>query len=251
MARTFQASLVVALAVLAGCTAGSNRDAGGGADSAAEPGEGAAVTDSAAPAADSAGWRRLFDGRTLAGWRGFRSDTAPAGWVARDGILARTGAGGDIMTVDQFGDFELELEWRISEGGNSGIMYRVTEEAEAPYETGPEMQVLDDERHSDGKSQLTSAGSLFGLYPAPREVVRPAGEWNEARIVADSTHLEHWLNGQKVVETEIGTGEWDAKIADSKFAAWPGFAKARRGHIVLQDHGDVVEYRNIRIREIR
>ena len=251
MARTFQGSLEVALAMLAGCTAGSSRDAGGGADSAAEPGEGAAVTDSVAPAADSAGWRRLFDGRTLAGWRGFRSDTAPAGWVARDGILARTGAGGDIMTVDQFGDFELELEWRISEGGNSGIMYRVTEEAEAPYETGPEMQVLDDERHSDGKSQLTSAGSLFGLYPAPREVVRPAGEWNEARIVADSTHIEHWLNGQKVVETEIGTGEWDAKIADSKFAAWPGFAKARRGHIVLQDHGDVVEYRNIRIREIR
>lgn len=238
--------LSLALAVLAGCSGGSGRAADAGDSTAAE----SAVTDSAAAADASSGWRSLFDGQTLEGWRGFRSDTVPSGWVVRDGLLARVGPGGDIMTADQFGDFELELEWRISEGGNSGIMYRVTEEAGAPYETGPEMQVLDDERHADGQSQLTSAGSLFGLYPVPRGVVRPAGEWNEARIIADGSHIEHWLNGQKVVETEIGTGEWDAKIADSKFAAWPRFAKAARGHIVLQDHGDVVEYRSIRIRDL-
>lgn len=245
MPRTTAGPLVLALAAGIACGGGANRGPNDTDTTATVTRD---ITDP--PDSAAAGWRPLFDGSTLAGWRGFRSDTVPAGWVARDGILARTGPGGDLMTEEQFGDFELALEWRISEGGNSGVMYRVTEAAGAPYETGPEMQVLDDERHADGESQLTSAGSLFGLYPVPRGAARPAGEWNEARIIADGTHIEHWLNGQKVVETEIGTGEWDAKIADSKFAAWPGFATAARGHIVLQDHGDVVEYRNIRIREL-
>lgn len=239
MNRTMSSQAAALLcAALAACTT-SARDGAPPADTTA------AVETAAEPE-----WTVLFDGTSLDQWRGFRSDTVPPGWSVRDGMLVRSGSGGDIMTREQFGDFELALEWRISEGGNSGIMYRVTEEAAAPYETGPEMQVLDDDRHSDGQSPLTSAGSLFGLYPAPEGVVRPAGEWNEARIVVDSSHVEHWLNGQKVVETEIGTGEWDAKIADSKFAAWPGFGRARRGHIVLQDHGDLVEYRNIRIREL-
>ncbi len=240
----FRAALALALLPPAACTRGGDTPPGSDAAAMTDtlPGDTAGTAGS--------GWRALFDGATTDGWRGFRSESVPAGWVVRDGVLARVGPGGDIMTRDQFGNFELELEWRVQEGGNSGIMYRVTEDAGAPYETGPEMQVLDDARHPDGRSRLTAAGSLFGLYPVPEGVVRPAGEWNEARIVADGSHLEHWLNGQKVVETEIGTGEWDAKIADSKFAAWPGFAKSPRGHIVLQDHGDTVEYRNLRIREL-
>ena len=238
--RAMSGTALLCLA-LAACTTGA-REGGPESDTNAEQSEQAEQSEPE--------WTVLFDGTTLDQWRGFRSDSVPSGWTVREGMLVRTGPGGDIMTREQFGDFELALEWRISEGGTSGIMYRVTEEAGAPYETGPEMQVLDDERHADGQSPLTSAGSLFGLYPAPEGVVRPAGEWNEARIIADSTHIEHWLNGQKVVETEIGTGEWDAKIADSKFAAWPGFGRAMRGHIVLQDHGDLVEYRNIRIREL-
>src|SRR5215211_3065747 len=136
----------------------------------------------------AAGWRSLFDGRTLAGWRGYRSQSLPGGWVAKDGMLVREGSGGDIVTDESFGNFELTLEWKISPGGNSGIMYRVTESAEHPYESGPEMQVLDDARHRDGQSPLTSAGALYGLYPAPTGAVKPVGEWNAVRIVVNGNH---------------------------------------------------------------
>jgi hypothetical protein len=196
-------------------------------------------------------WRSLFDGRTTAGWRGYKRADMPRGWQVVDGALTRVDQAGDIVTADEFGDFELALEWKVAPGGNSGIMYRVTEDAEAPYETGPEMQVLDDARHRDGQSPLTSAGALYGLYPAPRGVVKPAGEWNAARIVVRGNHVEHWLNGVKTVDAEIGSDDWNRRVADSKFSQWPGFAKASRGHIALQDHGDWVAYRNIRLRELR
>jgi hypothetical protein len=165
-----------------------------------------------------------------------------------DGALVREGLGGDIMTTDTFDNFELTLEWKVAPGGNSGIFYRVTERADATYETGPEMQVLDDDRHRDGQSRLTSAGSLYGLYPAPVGAVKPAGEWNAVRIVVNGSHVEHWLNGVKVVEAEIGSDDWNQRVANSKFRQWPHFGKASRGHIALQDHGDWVAYRNIRIR---
>jgi hypothetical protein len=195
-------------------------------------------------------WRSLFDGRSLTGWRGYRSTAPPAGWRAVDGTLVREGPGGDIMTTDTFGNFELALEWKVASGGNSGIFYRVTERADATYETGPEMQVLDDTRHRDGQSRLTSAGSLYGLYAAPAGAVKPAGEWNAVRIVVNGSHVEHWLNGVKVVEAEIGSDDWNQRVANSKFREWPGFAKASRGHIALQDHGDWVAYRDIKIREL-
>jgi hypothetical protein len=158
------------------------------------------------------------------------------------------GGGGDIMTSEQFENFELELEWKIQGAGNSGVMFRVTEDADATYHTGAEMQVLDDAGHRDGQSRLTSAGSNFALHPSPAGVVKPAGEWNAARLVANGAHVEHWLNGQKMVEYELWTPQWDSLVAASKFAQWPGYGKNRRGHIVLQDHGDTVAYRNIRIR---
>jgi hypothetical protein len=194
------------------------------------------------------GFHLLFDGQGTVGWRGFRAAEVPAGWQAVDGALTRTGEGGDIITTDEFQNFELRLEWNISAGGNSGIMYRVTEEAEATYETGPEMQVLDDARHADGKSRLTAAGSCFGLYPAPAGIVRPPGEWNEVKIIVNGPHVEHWLNGTKAVEYELGSAEWEAKVKGSKFAQWPGFGRAAKGHIALQNHGDQVAYRSIRIR---
>jgi hypothetical protein len=152
------------------------------------------------------------------------------------------------MTVEQFANFELRLEWMVAPGGNSGIFYRVTEDSNQTYKTGPEMQVLDDARHADGQSRLTSAGACYGLYPAPAGVVRPAGEWNQVRIVVNGPHVEHWLNGQKVVEYELGSPDWRERVSRSKFRDWPGFGEARRGHIALQDHGDRVAYRNIRIR---
>jgi hypothetical protein len=206
------------------------------------------VADTLAAAEREAGWRPLFDGQTLGGWRSLRSDAPPTGWRAVDGTLVREGMGGDIASADEFGNFELTLEWKVAPGGNSGIFYRVAEGAGPTYETGPEMQVLDDERHPDGRSRLTSAGSLYGLYPAPAGVVKPAGEWNAARIVVNGNHVEHWLNGVKTVEAEIGSDDWNQRVANSKFHQWPGFGKASRGHIALQDHGDWVAYRNIRIR---
>jgi hypothetical protein len=197
------------------------------------------------------GWRALFDGRTLEGWRGYKQEAAPAGWQVIGGELVRVAGGGDLITVDQFDDFELAIEWKVGPGGNSGIFYRITETGEESYHTGIEMQVLDDARHADGQSPLTSAGALYGLYPAPRGVVRPAGEWNSARLVVRGNHVEHWLNGQPIVEAELWSEEWNTRLAASKFTQWPGFAKAPRGHIGLQDHGDRVWYRNIKIRELR
>ncbi|HWA57373.1 MAG TPA: DUF1080 domain-containing protein [Gemmatimonadales bacterium] len=196
------------------------------------------------------GWVLLFDGKTTRGWRGYRQRVAPRGWVVENGSLVREAGGGDLITERAYRNFELALEWKISEGGNSGIMYRVTEEGDATYETGPEMQVLDDARHADGKSRLTSAGACYGLYPSPAGVVHPAGEWNEVRIVVNGNHVEHWLNGVKVVEYELQSPDWQAKVAASKFAQWKGYGLAPSGYIALQDHGDRVEYRNIRLREL-
>lgn len=195
-------------------------------------------------------WRALFDGRSLSAWRGYRADRVPEGWQVVDGAITRVAAAGDLITRDVFGDFELTLEWRVAEGGNSGIMYRVTEEAPHTYETGPEMQVLDDDRHPDGRSRLTSAGAVYGLYPAPDGVVRPAGEWNAARIVAQGNRVEHWLNGVEVARYEIGSADWQARVALSKFREWPGYGRASAGHIALQDHGDRVAYRNILVRRL-
>lgn len=199
----------------------------------------------------AAGWRLLFDGQTTSGWRGYRQDAAPAGWQVVDGELVRTGGGGDLITVDQFGDFELALDWKVGPGGNSGVFYRIVETAEQTYHTGIEMQVLDDERHADGRSRLTSAGALYGLYPAPAGIVNPAGEWNSARILVRGNHVEHWLNGRKIVDAEMWSDDWNTRLAASKFTQWPGFAKSARGHIGLQDHGDRVWFRNIKIRELR
>lgn len=198
----------------------------------------------------AAGWRPLFDGRTTSGWRGYKQPGMPAGWRVVDGALTRVGSGGDIITAEQFGNFELALEWKVAPGGNSGIFYRVTEAGDQAYHTGPEMQVLDDAGHRDGTSRLTSAGSAYGLYAAPAGVVKPAGEWNSVRIVVNGGHVEHWLNGTRVVQYELGSADWERLVNASKFKEWPGYGRARRGHIALQDHGDWVAFRNIKIREL-
>jgi len=202
------------------------------------------------PAERAAGWRLLFDGKTTAGWRGFKMDSMPAGWQVVDGALTRVAAAGDIVTREQFRDFELSLEWNVAPGGNSGIFYRAGEDDEAIYWTAPEMQVLDDARHPDGKSRLTAAGSNFGLYPAPAGVVKPAGEWNRVRLVARGQHVEHWLNGVKVVEYELLSPDWEAKVKASKFAPHPRYGRNAAGYIGLQDHGDRVAYRDIKVRVV-
>jgi len=197
-----------------------------------------------------AGWKFLFDGKTFDGWRGFRKDTIPDGWtVTEKGEMQFNGEGnGDIMTVEEFGDFELKLEWKISPGGNSGIFFRVSEKREAIWHTGPEMQVLDNKGHKDGEDPLTSAGSDYALHAPSRDVTREVGLYNEVKILVKKNHVEHWLNGVKVVEYEIGDSEWQMMVSKTKFGKLPDYGRYRKGHIVLQDHGDLVWYRNIKIR---
>ena len=199
----------------------------------------------------AAGWQLLFDGNSLEGWRGYNSEFMPTGWSVENGMLTRTGPGGDIITEQQFGDFELYLEWLVGPGGNSGVLVRAVEGQEEVYHGAPEMQILDDAGHPDGRSPLTSAGSNYGLHGAPRGIVKSAGEWNSSRIVVVNNQVEHWLNGDKVVEYELGSADWLRRVANSKFAQWPEYGRASRGHIGIQDHGDRVSFRNLKVRELK
>lgn len=200
----------------------------------------------------AADWTVLFDGKSTDAWRGYKQQTFPTeGWTIDNGALKATAGGhGDIVTKESYGDFELELEWRVAAGANSGIMYRVTEENEYPWQSGPEMQVLDDDKHADGKNVLTSAGSLYAMIAPTHKTLKPVGEWNKVRIVVKNNHVEHWLNGKMVVAYEWGSDALAKLIAGSKFATMPNFAKASEGHIALQNHGDDVWFRNIRIRRL-
>ncbi len=228
-----------------GCVSRGTSDDSGTADRATS---GPPVT----AAAQTGGWRSLFDGHTMAGWRGYKSDAMPAGWSVVDGTLMKRDPVGDIITREQFGDFELEMDWRIARGGNAGIFYRATEEFEHPYWTGPEYQLLDDANARDGGNRLTSAGAAYGLYPSPAGIVKAAGEWNTARILARGAHVEHWLNGTKLLEYELWSPEWEAKLKASKFGEWPRYGRIRSGHIAVQgDHEGELSLRNIRIRDLR
>jgi hypothetical protein len=197
-------------------------------------------------------WRPLFNGTDFAGWRGYKGAPVPTRWRVESGAIAlgTEGGEGDLVTSEEFGDFELELEWKVSEGGNSGIIYFVQEADAAPYtwSTGLEMQVLDDARHADGKLLSHRAGALYDLIAPAEAAARPVGTWNRVRIVVRGGRIEHWLNGTRVVTTQYGDEAWRTRIAGSKFKTMPLFAKVPRGRIALQDHGDRVWYRNIRIR---
>lgn len=195
--------------------------------------------------------RQPDDGTTMNGWRVYQGTGPSSGWTMKDGVLMKTGATDDIISVNQYADFDLTFDWKLSPGGNAGVFYRVTEEYEHPYWTGPEYQLLDDAGHRDAQSRLTAAGAAYGLYPAPEGVVKPAGEWNSARILVNGAHVEHWLNGTKLLEYELWSPEWEAKVKASKFGRWPNFGRAKRGHIAIQgDHGGELALRNIRIREL-
>lgn len=199
----------------------------------------------------TAGWRLLFDGKSLDGWRVYRGRSQPGGWFVSDGALTKEQGTDDIISTAQFGDFELEFEWKLSTGANAGLFYRATEEYDKVYWSATEYQLLDDYGARDGASRLTSAGANYGLYPSPAGVVKQAGEWNQARIVAKGAHVEHWLNGVKLLEYEYGSPDWEAKVKASKFSEWPNYGRARRGHIAVQgDHDGELALRNVRIREL-
>lgn len=199
----------------------------------------------------AAGWRPLFDGRTTAGWRGYKTTSMPAAWRVDDGVLTKDGSTGDIISNDEFGNFELAFEWKLSPAGNAGVFYRATEQYEFPYWTGPEYQLLDDSLHADGKNRLTSAGAAYGLYPAPAGIVKPANQWNSSLIVVQGPRVQHWMNGQKLLEYELWSPDWEAKVKASKFNEWPLYGRAQRGHIAIQgDHEGKLSIRNIRIRPL-
>ena len=190
----------------------------------------------------------LFDGKSLDNFRGYKQEKIGDGWKVIDGALVFEGSGGDIITKKEYENFELTFEWKISEGGNSGVMYRVKLGDNAPYKTGVEYQILDNDKHADGKNRATSAGSLYALYPPGDEKPKAVGEWNTSKIVAEGDKVEHWLNGVRVVEAEFGSDDWNEKVGSSKFATWKKFAKSKKGHIAFQDHGDKVSYRKIKIK---
>ena len=199
----------------------------------------------------SAGWRLLFDGRTTKGWRGYKATTMPVGWTVVAGELTKSDKTDDIVTVDQFGDYELDIDWKIGPAGNSGIFYRATEEYNKIYWSAVEYQLLDDAKAPDGQSRLTAAGSAYALYPAPAGIVKAADQWNTTRIIVKGAHVEHWLNGVKLLEYEFWSPDWDAKVKDSKFSAWPNFGLAKKGFIGIQgDHAGSLALRNIKIKTL-
>lgn len=206
------------------------------------------------------GWRLLFDGTSMNGWRGAYLDSLPArGWEVRDGMLVvqasgggEAAFGGDIVTRDEFSSFDLRVEFKLTEGANSGIKYFVTEQQpRTPGSAkGLEYQILDDARHPDAKLGINgnrTLASLYDLIPATKKKARPIGQWNQARILVRDRHVEHWLNGVRVLAYERGGEQFLKHKAESKFRDLAGFGEAERGHILLQDHGNQVFYRNIKI----
>ena len=173
------------------------------------------------------------------------------GWHIAGGVLSKEGAVDDLVTKQSFGNFELELEWKIGRGGNSGIFYRGTREYDHIYWSGPEYQLLDDANAGDGSNRLTAAAAAYALYGAPAGIVLPFDHWNKTRLVVKGTHVEHWLNGEKVVEFEFGSEDWNTRVGKSKFKDMKRFGKEPRGHIDLQDHGNEVAYRNIKLRPLK
>ncbi len=194
-------------------------------------------------------WTPLFDGKTLKGWTSGTGGEPGKGWKVEDGCIHRVGKGGDLLSEEKYGDFELEFEWKISKAGNSGVKYRVVKSAGGWL--GPEYQVLDDAGHPNGKVPDTTSASLYEIVPAAKDKkLNPAGEWNRSKIIAKGTVLEHWLNGKLAVKIDTAGPEWPKLKKDSKFAKMEGFAGPAAGHILLQDHDDEVWFRAIRIRPL-
>lgn len=206
------------------------------------------------------GWTPLTGPDGAKHWRGYRREAFPAsGWTLSEGVLTHQagGGGGDIITRQQFGDFDLTLQYRTAPRANSGIIYRVAERGDYTWQTGPEFQVLDDHGHNLAGDHPHSAGAMYDLFaPSAGKLVRPAGEWNDARVVIRNGVIQHWLNGLKIVEVRAfdddgaPTPEWTDAIKRSKFAQMQGFGVQPRGHIALQDHGDEVSFRNVRVRDL-
>jgi hypothetical protein len=188
------------------------------------------------------GWKLLFDGKTTTGWRGWKQATAPDGWKAVDGALTRVAKAGDLITVEKYGSFDFTFEWRIAQNGNSGVFFHVAEAQDLPstYTTGPEYQLLDNDGHPDAKNGPDRfAGGNYALHAPVNGVPKPIGP-----------HVEHWLNGAKVVEYELWSADWKDRVSKSKFSTMPRYGLEKTGHIALQDHGSEVAFRNLKLKSL-
>ena len=203
-------------------------------------------------------WVNLFDGQTLNGWHGYNKTTKVDNWIIEDSALVCLGTaewdtGGDLVTDREFENFELEWDWKINKGGNSGVMYHVVEDPmyKGPYETGPEYQMIDDAGWSEKLEDWQTTGADYAMNVAnDKKKVNPAGEWNSSRIVFNNGHVEHWLNGEKIVEFQAWTDEWNKEKTSGKWKDFPDYGSAKKGKIALQDHGAKAYFKNIRIREL-
>jgi len=203
------------------------------------------------PVSADGGWKSLFDGETLKGWSGANGAEIGSQWQVVNGDLVLTaGGGGDIITVDKYKNFELSLEWKISKAGNSGIFYRVVSDGDPVWMSGVEYQVLDNRNYPGLSNDSHKAGGVFDMYIPLVDSSQPVGEFNKARIIVNNGHVEHWLNDRKVVEYQWLSDDWKQRLAKSKFRDWKNFGRFEVGHIALQDHGNVVSYRNIKIKKL-
>lgn len=209
------------------------------------------------PAERTAGWTLLFNGRDLSGWGAFAGGGAPATWRVEDGAIVLTKddgqmSGTDLVTAKRYGAFELVLDWKVAAGGNSGVVYlaRDVPGARQVYQTGLEMQVLDDAGHADGKIPSHRAGALYDITVPPSGAARPAGQWNHARLLVERGRVRQWLNGVPTADVSYGDAAWRKRVAASKFAKMPQFGTFDSGVIALQDHGEPVAFRNVKLRPI-
>ena len=209
----------------------------------------------------AAGWRLLFDGASMSAWRGYKMPDMPPEWSVVNSTLTKTKTTEDIVTREQFSNFELLVDWKVELRGNSGIFYRATEEESRVYWSAPEYQLAEDSLTPDSKNIMTAVGAVYGFYPSIRGVAHPANEWNSTRIVVQGAHVEHWLNGRMLSQYELWSAEWNRKLhgdpSDStkrplKFAPYPNFALAKSGYIAIQgDHNGALSLRNIKIRALK
>lgn len=240
--------IIVVVAALLGLIACNNTDSKSGESS----------TDVKAVADDTSGWVNLFDGKTTAGWHSYGKTSVTERWKVADGALyvdttQKGSEGGDLCTAEEYDNFDFKLEWKITPNGNSGIIFYVNEDTakyQNTYETGPEMQVLDNDGHPDSKIIKHRAADLYDLISCSKEMVKPVGEWNEVEIKSKDGKLDFYLNGTNVVSTTMWDENWNAMVAGSKFKSMPGFGTYKKGRIALQDHGNMVWYRNIKIKKL-
>lgn len=266
MAKKILFVLVGLILAVSGCSAPEEASAPAEAVQTAAPSEAVNVLTDAEKAE---GWELLFDGQVIDKFRAFRGEGVPPGWQIEDGTLAFIAEHGeegfgDIMTIEQYESFELSLDWKTAPCGNSGVLFHVTEDAEQEWHTGPEVQIVDategcwsDYRADDAVRHPGSdlkfsqfSGANYDLHDPSEDAVKPVGEWNTMKVIVNGPHVEHWLNGVKTVEYELWSPEWNELVAASKFNEYPKYGMNKTGHIVLQDHGKSVWFRNLKLRKL-